>query len=376
VAPLASNQLPKSVAVQTCPRDDSKFHQNYNYFRGPNRDAARYFLATADDLSPQELGAWEKVMAPVRVWKPKTWLGENDAVLHLRFFEDTRRVHSGTGTPCDHGDPKTRHPCPADSSVPLACYIAQRRTHLCSWHRDLVDDKLFFDGTCERYIIAPPFEFYKKLFEGRSAREAQRTGAPPKPGGVGGWDNVWLLSDPKGHNSPTAKRLVSELGVKVPFKHSDRGPGPLEDIWNIKSAKYIIQSYGTFSWIGAYLSRAVEVHKPYTSSNWANHWAEESALFVDDQAEWVYHNMETGDFFQTAAQVQASAQGSAFVRGIETRPKAGNMPLIPSGPEACKARAATWTACPGSGNHKGFATCELKDKVMFRRPCGSTCFDA
>ena len=56
-------------------------------------------------------------------------------------------------------------------------------------------------------------------------------------GGPGGWDNVWLLTDPVGHRSELAKRLVGELGVKVPFKHSDRGfAGPLEDIWNIKSA--------------------------------------------------------------------------------------------------------------------------------------------
>jgi len=77
---------------------------------------------------------------------------------------------------------------------------------------------------------------------------------------VGGWDNVWLLSDPKGHQSVVAKRLAAELGVKVPFHHDDRGfAGPLEDIWNLKSAKFVIQSYGTFSWVGAFLSEAKEV---------------------------------------------------------------------------------------------------------------------
>jgi hypothetical protein len=86
--------------------------------------------------------------------------------------------------------------------------------------------------------------------------------------------------------SDLAKRLVKELGVKVPFHHSGTGyAGPLEDIWSIKSARYIIASYGTFSWVGAFLSRAVEIHKPYTSNNWGNHWAEESSLFVDDQPE-------------------------------------------------------------------------------------------
>lgn len=166
-------------------------------------------------------------------------------------------------------------------------------------------DVLFSDGTCEEHLFHPPFSYYDTLFKTRADREETRTGQRV---GVGGWDNVWLLSDPKGHSrsvvlfvvsdvllvfiiycccfSDLAKRLINELGVKVPFHHSDRGySGPLHDIWSIKSAPYIIASYGTFSWVGAFLSRAKEIHKPYTSNNWGNHWAEEASLFVDDQEE-------------------------------------------------------------------------------------------
>ncbi len=131
--------------------------------------------------------------------------------------------------------------------MPLACWNALKKTHLCSWARDRVDgeysrargqgpsavmrtatcrqesslspcptlvlkatlsvfkrlslsiltcalpllpDALFTDGTCERHLLAPPFEFYDTLFKER---------AKMHPGGTGpgGWDNVWLLSDPK-----------------------------------------------------------------------------------------------------------------------------------------------------------------------------------
>ena len=65
-------------------------------------------MATADDVGAEELAAWSEAMAPVRVWAPAPWQGDNDAVLHLRYFEDTRRVDKTTGNPCDHGDPKTR----------------------------------------------------------------------------------------------------------------------------------------------------------------------------------------------------------------------------------------------------------------------------
>jgi hypothetical protein len=308
-------------------------------------------------------------MAPNKVWKPKPWLGSNDAVIHLRIFEDRRRVDKTTGTPCDHGDKKTRAPCPPGSSVALACQNALKYTHLCSWTRDLVEDSLFTDGTCDEHLFNPPFSFYSNLFETRAKKEEERTGKPRV--GPGGWDNVWLLSDPTGHNSDLAKRLVSELGVKVPFRHSDRGfTGPLEDIWNIKSASYIIQSYGTFSWVGAFLSRAKEIHKPYTSNNWGNHWAEEAQLFVDDQEEYIYHNTEEGTYFMTAQEVM-KATNTAFVKGVLNRPSKKMFAPIPSNKAACEARSGKWTDC-GDGNND--ASCKVNGTPLFTASCHKACY--
>ena len=312
--------------------------------------------------------------------------------------------------------------CTHESSMSLACWNALTHTHLCSWRRDLVDgewtagahpqgvrarcrartrptlshatiprlpiwhllfqypyplplsfisDALFSDGTCDEHLGAPSYSFYQRLFKERSKRHPN-----DKPGSVGGWDNVWLLSDPGGHSSAVAKRLVSELGVKVPFHHSDRGfLGPLEDIHNLKAAKYVIQSYGTFSWVGAFLGNAVEVHKPYTSNNWANHWAEESFLFVDDQPEYIYHNTETGDFFESAAEVLTNHRASAFVQGVLSRPKATSMPPIVADAEACGKNGGKWVACedaPGTGPKA--ASCSLRGAVIFRSPCHAPCY--
>jgi hypothetical protein len=104
---LIQSTLPKSTAKQGCPANDAKFHQSYEYFKG-KREATKYFMATADDVSAEELAAWEKTMAPIKVWRPTAWLGPNDAVMHLRFFEDTRRVAKGSGQPCDSGAKETR----------------------------------------------------------------------------------------------------------------------------------------------------------------------------------------------------------------------------------------------------------------------------
>jgi len=332
-------------------------------------------MATADDLEPEELAAWEKAAAPVEIWKPKPWLGPNDAVLHLRFFEDTRQVDKTTGAPCDHGSPKERAACPAGTATSLACWNALTHTHLCSWHRDLVDDKLFTDGTCDQHVFAPPLAFYEKLFQERAAKHPNS-----KEGSVGGWDNVWLLSDPKGHNSAVAKQLVGRLGVKVPFEHSDRGyAGPLGDIWSIKSANYVIQSYGTFSWVGAFLGNAKEVHKPYTSNNWANHWAEESSLFVDDQPEWVYHNTETAEYFQSAQDVLAAYPNSAFAAGVKARPKPKVLPIGSTSAD-CARLGGTWNACSSGGGEQESvaavkaATCTKGGRVVFRAACNAPCW--
>jgi hypothetical protein len=324
-------------------------------------------------LAPDELAAWETVAAPVAVWKPSKWLGPNDAVLHLRFFEDTRRVDKATGAPCDFGSPAARGACLPGSTVSLACWNALTHTHLCSWQRHLVADRLFTDGTCDRHVFAPPLAFYKELFARRAAKHPNA-----KPGSVGGWDHVWLLSDPKGHNSDVAKQLVADCGVRVPFHHSDRGySGPLGDIWAIKAARFVIQSYGTFSWVGAFLGTAVEVHKPYTSSNWANHWAEEASLFVDDQPEWVYHNTETAQYFQTAADVlAANPSSSAFVAGVLARPKP-KVPPIAASPAECARAGGAWQACGSSSSSQATvaaATCTKGGSVVFRAACHAPCW--
>jgi hypothetical protein len=137
-----------------------------------------------------------------------------------------------------------RAKCDPGEWVSLACDNALKHIHLCSWIREAVDgkekcsclicryigcliyarlfintpfsssnillqlhiqhffqtwfsDSLFHDGTCDEHLFHPPFSYYKNLFEMRADREEKRTG---KRVGVGGWDNVWLLSDSVGHN--------------------------------------------------------------------------------------------------------------------------------------------------------------------------------
>ena len=114
------------------------------------------------------------------------------------------------------------------------------------------------------------------------------------------------------------------------------------------------------------------MHKPYTTNNWANYWAEEAALFVDDQPQYIYHNVEEGRYFLSAAEVLESGKGSAFVEGALQRPGGVTralLPPIPATQAACEAppKKGVWEGCEGGAKA---ATCKVNGVVVFRKPCG------
>jgi hypothetical protein len=82
---------------------------------------------------------------------------------------------------------------------------------------------------------------------------------------------------------------------------------------------------------------------------------------------YIYHNSEEGIYFETAADVVANHQGSAFVKGLETRPKALNMGPIPSTKEECAHAAGKWSPCGQ------VETCSVLGKVVFSRSCQRPC---
>ena len=276
---------------------DRAYHQNYNYFRGW-RDICRFLLATTDQLPPDELERWTGLVKPGKLWSHRgPPPGPNDAVLHLRIMNMQKQE--------DHG------------MVPLCYRLRKGHETPPTWEAPPALDELLLNQTCDRFANAFPLEF----FEGLLAARARRLNLDPgtELAARGGWDKLWLVTEPHILDTDLAKKLVSHLGFEVHPTLETGLPAVLEDFWFLKSARHIIQTSGTFSWAGAFLSNATEVHKPYTSNNWGGLWAEEAALFVDDQPTYFYHNAEDGRFFLTADEVLADTN-SAFVRMVQKRP--------------------------------------------------------
>lgn len=386
----------------------------------------RYLLATADDLSTSELNAWKRII-PRQVWEPSApWLGPNDAVIQLRVFDGyytprmlVQNESRHIGRPCPN-DPSTlfyysqknkrtgellvnegtgtQAPCTEKNSALVSkfCWARlggmegmQKLQGLCTWDSSSIPRHKIVDGTCDKHLFAPPIEFYERLFAERRAREEARKGAPNPPGSLGGWDNVWLVVDPKAKSELISQLL--KLGVKRPPKPStsDMALGAvLYDLWTVKKARFVVESYGTFSWMGGFLSRAEEVHKPYTSSNWAAFWSSETSLFVDDQPTYWYHNAEypVGRTWLSAAQVlEVEPPTSAFRMALERRPGlpdevAKGRYSLKADPSSCAAANGIWTDCPrvpaSDGNNPANALCTLNGRVVFSRPCHRPCFEA
>ena len=63
----------------------------------------------------------------------------------------------------------------------------------------------------------------------------------------------------------------------------------------------------------------LQVHVPYTATDWAGMWSASAHLFVDDQPEFVYHDVERGRFGLSAADVLAD--DTRFARAVRARPR-------------------------------------------------------
>lgn len=90
------------------------------------------------------------------------------------------------------------------------------------------------------------------------------------------------------------------------------------DFTFLTKASHLILTYGTYSWLAALLSRASEVHVPFTRGAYEGLWYPAPLLLVDDAPEYVYHDVEDGGRgFLSAAMLVA--QDTTYARAVKGR---------------------------------------------------------
>ena len=240
------------------------FHQHYDNFRGL-RERVRLMLEPGPFLSNDDV--------PLK----------SEVVVHIRMWEGFGCGNDANGCPGNKICQK---------SWPLAFGYAPDR-----------DAK-----KCGYYAPHPPVNFFRDVVRGR-----HQTGVQP-------WTKMWIVAEPRARKSPYLRAILASLEDE-PLLPSVELRAPNEahvDFTFLTKANNLILTYGTYSWLAALISRASEVHVPFTRGAYEGLWYPAPNLLVDDAPEYVYHDVEEGgQGFLSAAML--TAQDTTYARAWKGR---------------------------------------------------------
>lgn len=114
-------------------------------------------------------------------------------------------------------------------------------------------------------IINPTFAYYKDALQ--------------RAGGRQGFDRIWIACHETMWNHSIPVKLLQEYpNARL------HGGSPTEDMWlaTANKPKAFIGSFGTFSWMMAFLTEAPVIHLPYDKNQPDPGWVPWCELFIDD----------------------------------------------------------------------------------------------
>jgi len=124
---------------------------------------------------------------------------------------------------------------------------------------------------------------------------------------------IYIVTDPKLYTHPAIRKLQSTFGA-ILHKGS-----PSEDMALMARAGIFVGSFGTFSWMAAFLSEGREIHLPYLSSmpkGVHGAWLPFHALFIHDDPRIMYHDI-LGSHWESGQRVQD--RNTSFARAVRFR---------------------------------------------------------
>jgi len=128
------------------------------------------------------------------------------------------------------------------------------------------------------------------------------------------FNKVFIITVPKLRSHPVVKSLIHRFSAEI---YSDSPAGD----WSLAvMAPIFIGSFGTFSWMAAFLSEGQSIHLPYVSGLKSGaSWVPWSDLFIDDDARIVYHDLVNPNVptHETASSV--ISRNTVFARSLRER---------------------------------------------------------
>jgi hypothetical protein len=128
------------------------------------------------------------------------------------------------------------------------------------------------------------------------------------------YNKIYIIAASSLHQSDTIQTLKNRFSAEI---YHDT---PSEDLSLAIMAPTLIGSFGTFSWMAAFLSEGYSIHLPfYSNLESGTDWVPWNHLFMHDDARITYHDVAAADSIthETAAQVLAAE--TSFGKSVRAR---------------------------------------------------------
>jgi len=128
------------------------------------------------------------------------------------------------------------------------------------------------------------------------------------------YSQVYIVAQANMHNHETILSLQSSVNAQL---YQDATIGD----WSfLAMAPILIGSFGTFSWMAAFLSEGHSIHLPYLSNlKKGSFWHPAEMLFIHDDPRIVYHDVIIPRMFTHESAIQVLERDTIFAKAVRDR---------------------------------------------------------
>jgi len=127
------------------------------------------------------------------------------------------------------------------------------------------------------------------------------------------YSEIYIIAQPNMYQHKTIRELQSKVGAHL---YQDNAIGD----WSfLVMAPILIGSFGTFSWMAAFLSEGNSIHLPYISSHERGSlWHPAEHLFIHNDPRIIYHDIVPNEPTHESAS-QVLERDTVFARAVRAR---------------------------------------------------------
>jgi len=125
---------------------------------------------------------------------------------------------------------------------------------------------------------------------------------------------VYIVASPALHKHHVVTSLVTKFSAQI-YKDTPQG-----DFFFAVMAPTLIGSFGTYTWMAAFLSEGHSIHLPYISNlEQGSDWCPWKDLFIHDDPRVTYHDILYANSLTTETSTAVMARRTKFAQALSQR---------------------------------------------------------